>query len=667
MTLVASFTAARSVIRSPFKTTLMDTRNRSDDEPDAQERAGDSRIQVAGSALPPALAASWERSMKHGFRRDDHVLFNTSVSATAAKRAADENRELLQHATAEMIKLYQGLGSARWLALCVDKRGRVVCYVGDRSAAPKALQVLMQPGRVLLESELGTTAPGCALEDMRPAVVARGEHYLTELNHFFCASAPILAPDGELAGALDISGVDVHSMPLAREMMTFAVRRIENQMVAAMVDCALLRFHCDERLVGTPFEGVIAVNPDGIIVGANRTAGQLLLSSNSAVGASLDSVLEGGLDGLRRRARSAADRLISVESEGGGLAVRVVEPSRAAGKRVAVSAPRAAAEYGFIVADPELSTSFDLAVRVVRSGLPIIITGETGTGKEVFARALHKAVRPGGPFLALNCAAIPEGLIEAELFGYADGAYTGGRRGGASGKIEQAHGGALLLDEIGDMSPPLQGRLLRVLQERTVVRIGDSRETPVDLLVICATHRHLEQLITEGRFRQDLYYRLNGRTVQLPPLRERGDIDAVIDGLLHRWSETDESHVAESLTIAARDCLKQYSWPGNVRQMEQVLRSMLALRDSGAVLDLADVPAFIRECRPPERQPAGAANSGRHSLESVQVAAISNALRDHHGNVSLAARALGISRGALYNKMNRLGLRPRTSGPGSGD
>lgn len=556
----------------------------------ARER---SRLLASGD-VSPAVAASWKRSMRLGFRREDRALFNSSVSKAVAKRATDESRGLTEHATPEMVKLYQGLGSARWLALCVDASGRVVCYVGDRLAAPRALQVLMQPGRVLLESELATTAPGCALEERRPTVVSRDEHFLIELNQFFCASAPILGPDGKLAGALDISGVDVRALPLAGDMMSFAVRRIENNLVAAVQNSALLRFHCDERLIGTPFEGIIAVDGNGVIVGVNRAAGQLFeLSGELAVGATLDSVLDGGLEDLRRKACGTMNRLLSVHSQVGALTVRLDERQRFAARRTRSVSRADENERGFILDDQQLAGDFERAARVARCGLSIIITGETGTGKEVFARALHRSVRPDGPFLALNCAAIPEGLIEAELFGYADGAFTGGRRGGTVGKVQQAHGGTLLLDEIGDMSLPLQGRLLRVLQERTVTKVGESRETPVDLLVICATHRQLEQRVAEGNFRQDLYYRLNGMSVHLPPLRERTDISMVIDGLLRRWLDAP-AELDGVLTPQARNCLQSHAWPGNIRQLEQVLRSALALRNPGEPIGVDDLPVWVR-------------------------------------------------------------------------
>ena len=622
-----------------------------------------------------SLAASWERSRRHGLRRQDRALFNDVVTATVSRRVEDENRSLLTHANPEMQRLYASLGSARWLALCVNTAGQIVCHAGQRSAAPREIQVLMQPGRRLLEAELGTTAPGCVLEERRPVVVVRGEHYLHELEHLFCASAPIMAPDGQLAGALDITGCDVRALPLASDMVGFAVRRIENSMLAELASCAVLHFHRDERLLGTPFEALLAVDRDGTILGANRMACQLLsLRQDNGVGVALKSVFEGGLDNLLRRSRSLAGQPVPVQDDDGSYTyvnVSTAADVRRSGLRSAVSHRHATSpsatppERELIVEDAPLIASFDKAVRIARSGLPVIVHGETGTGKEMVARALHGELRPHGPFLAINCSAIPEGLIEAELFGYAEGAFTGGRKGGAVGKLERASGGTLLLDEIGDMSLALQSRLLRVLQERVVTRIGDDGEVPVDLLVISATHRELERLVADGRFREDLYYRLNGYTLSLPRLCERGDLRVLIERLCTRWLarpvDPAVKVVPDLMTDAALEVLERYEWPGNIRQLEQTLRALLALRTPGHPIDVEDLPETVR-CG--SASPAAQTRDDappRQSLADVELHAIRNALSRHAGNLSAVARALGISRSALYAKLERYGLRTRST------
>lgn len=616
---------------------------------------------VADSSLHPTLAASWERSMKHGLKRRDHALFNNTVSRALGRRIAEENHRLLSHATPEMVRLYGGLGSTRWLALCVNASGQLICSIGDRSSAPRELRVLMHPGRSLVEAELGTTAPGCVLEVGRPVVVTRGEHFLLELANFFCASAPIAGPDGSLVGALDISGVDVESSPLANDMVVLAARAIENSMLSDMDGCALLHFHCDERLLGTPFEALLAVEPGGAVAGANRAARQLLSLPNSgAVAAPLESLFESVPADLLQRARADHGEKIRVRAHTGALAYLAVEhrqgPSRPRSPLRAdppANAPRS--ERVFVLKDPKLAKNFEMATRMFQHGLPVLLEGETGTGKELFARALHEASRPHGPFLAVNCAAIPEGLIEAELFGYADGAFTGGRKGGAPGKIEQAQGGVLFLDEIGDMPVAMQSRLLRVVQERRVTRVGDSREVAVDISIISATHHRLEQLVARSEFREDLFYRLNGFTLRLPPLRERTDMVEIIEALLRRWNGAENADAectkfGALMTPNALACLLAHSWPGNIRQLEQTLRALSALRHPHLPIDVADLPEDLRGIRGSDGS-RSTRNAKPSLLDDAENRVIQQALRDHDNNVSAASRALGISRTTLYRKL----------------
>lgn len=617
---------------------------------------------LAAARLSPMLVASWERSLKHGLRRHDHALFNSSVTKAVERRVVDENQRLLTHASSEMVRLYTGLGSARWVSLCVNALGQVVCSVGDRTAAPREIRTLMHPGRSLLETELGTTAPGCALEVGRSVVVTRGEHFLLELSSFFCACAPIHSPGGQLAGALDITGVDVQSLPLANDMVALAARAIENSMLLDLGNCSLFSFHFDERLLGTPFQAMLAIDADGIVRGANRAARQLLLVPGAqAAPGTYDSLFEGKLSELHDHARLKSHESLKVRTRSGALAYLRLEPPTPRGRPqppAACSSTTRVLAGGrlFVLKDESLRKGFERAVSMFRHGLPILLEGETGTGKEVFARALQEAARPEGRFVALNCAAIPEGLIEAELFGYADGAFTGGRRGGAAGKIEQAHGGVLFLDEIGDMALALQSRLLRVLQERVVTRVGDSREIPVDILVLSATHSRLEQLVASKEFREDLFYRLNGCTLRLPPLRERDDVAELVTELLLHCDALQHDGVRSNLDdlIApnALECLVSARWPGNIRQLEQTVRGLLALRVPPAPIDIYDLPEALRTGTDASHIPA-VDTEGGSLLDAAQESLIRKVLSEHGGNVSAAARVLGISRTTLYAKLKR--------------
>ena len=296
----------------------------------------------------------------------------------------------------------------------------------------------------------------------------------------------------------------------------------------------------------------------------------------------------------------------------------------------------------------------DKARRVVAKPIPILIQGESGVGKELFARALHASgPRRGAPFVAINCGAIPESLIESELFGYVAGAFTGARKEGSLGRLREAEGGTLFLDEIGDMPLALQTRLLRVLQERTVTPVGAGKAVAVDFALLCATHSKLADAAEQGSFRQDLYYRINGLTVQLPALCERTDFAALTERLLAELSPEREVQLAPELLAR----LSAYAWPGNLRQYASVLRTACAmLLDEEDTLDWAHMPDDLVDTlkvgslvKTAPVEPAAA--QAPQSLQALGHAAIQQALEAAHGNVSLAARQLGISRQTLYRKL----------------
>ena len=292
-----------------------------------------------------------------------------------------------------------------------------------------------------------------------------------------------------------------------------------------------------------------------------------------------------------------------------------------------------------------------------KPAIPLLLHGETGTGKDVLARALHaSSARREQPFVAVNCAALPDTLIEAELFGYRPGAFTGASRQGAPGRLREAHGGTLLLDEIGDMPLALQARLLRVLEDRQVTPLGGGAAVAVDFRLICASHRRLKDEVAAGRFREDLYYRLAGLTLNLPPLRERADLSELLARLLHTEAPDRRLGVdAEALALLTR-C----RWPGNVRQLAQVVRTAVALLDDDATrLTLEALPEDLRAevvGEAPLAPAAGAATASHADVEDLRQltdARIRATLAAVGGNVSEAARRLGVSRNTLYRRVRR--------------
>jgi transcriptional regulator of acetoin/glycerol metabolism len=309
--------------------------------------------------------------------------------------------------------------------------------------------------------------------------------------------------------------------------------------------------------------------------------------------------------------------------------------------------------------DPRMAYNARCASRVADKDVYILLAGETGTGKEVFARAVHEAsARAGRPFVALNCAAIPESLIESELFGYKHGAFTGARREGMRGCVLQSSGGTLFLDEIGDMPYALQTRLLRVLESREVVPLGGQAPVTVDLHVISATHRDLKGLVDNGGFREDLYFRLNGISLHLPALRERRDLEAIVRCVLA--AENDTQDVISVDHVAFNQLLK-YPWPGNIRELRNVIRTALALSDDG-IIRLADLPKEIAVYRDaagprsggPPTTVAGPSEQGSCSpLEAAEREALLKELERNRWNVTVSAERLGMSRSTLYRKLKK--------------
>jgi transcriptional regulator of acetoin/glycerol metabolism len=324
--------------------------------------------------------------------------------------------------------------------------------------------------------------------------------------------------------------------------------------------------------------------------------------------------------------------------------------------------------------DPQMLRNIRCAHRIADTNVSVLIQGATGSGKEAFAHAMHLASsRAGRPFIAVNCAAIPETLIESELFGYKPGAFTGARREGLRGRIVQSSGGTLFLDEIGDMPIALQSRLLRVLEEREVMPLGSEGAIAVDLHVLAASHRNLREMIARGAFREDLYYRLNGITLELPALRERTDKERLIQHALA--AETGNGRPA-AIELDALQCLLTYSWPGNIRELRNVIRTALAICEGGVVRAM-DLPREIRDGEslheaqqdvmlgrlpvPPPAVPTGVHEESLppcNRLQAAERAALLRAMEDLHGNMSRVAAELGVSRNTLYRKIKRHGIAP---------
>jgi DNA-binding NtrC family response regulator len=378
----------------------------------------------------------------------------------------------------------------------------------------------------------------------------------------------------------------------------------------------------------------------------------IILTAVNEVGRAVELTKLGAYDYLvkpidQERLRTTLDRALSHAS----LTDEVVRLKSELGERYGLES--------IVGSSAAMRRVYDQIRKVLQSDITVFVSGESGTGKELVARAIHHgSLRSDEPFIDVNCAAIPEGLQESELFGHEKGAFTGAHAG-HPGKFEQAAGGTIFLDEVGEMSPSAQARLLRVLQERCLQRVGGTKTIELDVRVISASNRDLESMVADGSFRQDLYYRLVVFPIELPALRaRREDIPLLVDHFIVKHSR-DAGNPVSGVTPAALEALQAYDWPGNVRELENIVHRSLLLTE-GPELELDDLPPLLGT-PPGETDDEGAPISVALSLEELEKKAIVRALESHGGNLSDVARQLGIGRSTLYRKLEQYGLREKKS------
>ena len=676
----------------------------------------------AGAAplAPPRQAfieRSHQRSEALGLKRHEKSGLDPLIRSDL-NLARERNQRLYTHAAPVMQLLYEQIVNTESMIVLTDAQGTILHAVGDDSFLARAHRVALAPGENWAEHAKGTNAIGTALFEEAPTLVHGGEHFIHANSFLTCSAAPIFDPRGNMLGVLDVTGdhrgYHQHTMGLVR----MSARMIENHWLSDDYNSRLrLHFHSRPEFIGTLLEGILVVSPEGRLLGANRAAlDQLGMGGAELRARSLSSLLGTTPAAIYDHFRMPLSPPMQLSLPTGQtlfVSARFDWPSRpvVAGVHRAdvevaeVREPAAPADVAPLPAveagggaqrfsglqylrtgDPQLETVIQKVRRVLDRGIPLLILGETGTGKELLARAVHHdSNRSRQPFVAVNCASIPESLIEAELFGYEEGAFTGARRKGAPGRLVQANGGTLFLDEIGDMPLPLQARLLRALQERSVTPLGSTKSIAVDIAVIGATHRNLREMIEAQTFREDLYYRLNGLALRLPALRERTDLEAIVRRILQAERPQDTPELSPQVQAMFR----RYPWPGNIRQLANVLRTAAVMsagerqvttahlsddflediqRVAGGVVPLPAAPAPAPawpacEAPPvvPAPQPAFATAepATARTLEQAEIDMIRATLDAVGGNISLASKQLGISRNTIYRKLRwNTGERP---------
>ncbi|WMT72732.1 sigma-54-dependent Fis family transcriptional regulator [Bradyrhizobium sp. Ash2021] len=605
--------------------------------------------------LRSSVAASWQRSKNH------HVTVDRARAPLVPEAELYRHRSkhaLLRNAARSALESSGTfLSDANSMMILTDPSGLIIDTQGDARVIDAGRAVHLEHGGRWSEADIGTNAIGAAMAESKPVQIRGTEHFCSEIQRWTCAAVPIHDPaDGELLGVVDISGPADTFNPQSLALAVSVGHHVESVLAQSIRQDHenLLRYFLSKRSLWASDDCVV-LDRRGMIVHATEHALSVVRGHRKFVadGAPTQFLKAIPFDEwplkLKEILPNASFDLVRNESSNIGAIillhtrrrVAVVDRSSQTENLRSTEMPRRPAVppkpavTGFVAHDPAVQAIVRQVETAAARKMPILIRGETGTGKEQLARHAHAASGRTGAFVPVNCAALPESLVEAELFGYAEGSFTGARRGGAVGLVKEADGGTLFLDEIGDMPVTLQAVLLRLLDDWTVRPIGGAR-AKVDVFLVSATNATLDKAILEGRFRSDLLYRLNTLEVTLPRLQDRTDFDAIVHHLL---GAIDPDCEITSATIAN---LAMRPWPGNIRELRNMLaRFTLAATDG--FIDEAAVGAMIG---PPPHKTSG-------SLQDIQRARVLAVHSETAGNISETARRLGISRNTVYRVLEQ--------------
>ena len=637
---------------------------------------------VGRHAAVPALAdddpihRSWLRCY-NDYGLNPSRSYRMQVETSGRLRERREHRERYLHtARAGMEQLHAQVADLGYVLMLADADGIALDFLSTRGSE-SPMRAGLVAGANWHEQLAGTNGIGTCIVERRTLTCHSSDHYYAGNLDLSCTATPLYDPDGDLMGALNLSTVMTpesrSSQQLISRLTALYGRMIEDaNFIRHFGNRWILKMSRNPALVDVNAEAMLAFDADGVIVGANSGArSQLQLIEGvvrgSLVGHSLAAVFRNRAGDIWRLARGTeADDCGLLETWTDQTCYATVRAPRRGTPSSTHGAPAVPGNVAELEAladnDPQMSQLISQAKRLASRPFNVLIQGETGTGKEVLAKALHQASpRAAKAFVAINCAALPESLIESELFGYQPGTFTGARSRGMVGLIQRADGGTLFLDEIGDMPLPLQTRLLRVLSEGEVLPLGADKPIPLSLTVVAASHRKLREQIAAGQFREDLYYRLCGATLHLPPLRERQDRAYLIRRILHE--EAGALGSSDWIAPQALELLLHYRWPGNIRELRNVLRYALSMAETRGI-EIGDLPAEVRD----------ATVSAALTLEPSPAAATANAipdedeagggedqhllstLRSHHWVISEVARDLNLCRATIYRRMKRYGI-----------
>ncbi|KEI89750.1 ATPase AAA [Clostridium botulinum B2 433] len=604
----------------------------------------------------------------------DLVYSKKIIKDEELKRELNNNSELIIIATPFMNKLYQFVKGSNFFVILTDGDGCILNVIGDESILKEASNVKMIPGAYMDEKNMGTNAMSMALSEKSPIQISGEDHYVKAYHRWTCSAAPIKDINGKIIGILDLTGYseNVHSHTLG--MVAAATNAIEKMIELNDYNRALqISKKSIENVFNSIQRAILRVDLSGAIKTINNNAIKLLGFNENDIKSMkmrdlipdwsmvLDEIYDKGsfvdedvyVHCLKNKLQlnlsaypiyDSSMRIIEVTC----LLSDIQKTRKLAGK---ILSGQAIYTFDKIIGkSKKLLSIIDYSKKIADSRSTILITGDSGTGKEVFAQSIHNySDRKDKPFIAVNCGAIPRNLIESELFGYEEGAFTGAKRGGYRGKFENSHGGTIFLDEIGEMPLDMQIKLLRVIEEGVINRIGSSKQIPVNSRIIAATNKDLREEVEKGNFRKDLFYRINVLPVYLPALKERrDDIPLLIDYFMNKTSKHLNKRKVE-IPPVYMERLINYHWPGNIRELENIVELIINAESVEIINNINHYSS--KEVRDKAKEEAMVFN-----LEIVEKNHIKEVLNKFDGNVSSAAKALGIGRNTLYRKIEKYSL-----------
>ncbi|HCM1362472.1 TPA: sigma-54-dependent Fis family transcriptional regulator [Vibrio parahaemolyticus] len=573
------------------------------------------------------LSTSWIRSEQAGLKQRRRPEDIRVTPATLQDRRHQLNF-LLETVTQFALPLFNQLfAHSDSRLILTDADGVIIGSWGQPKFREKLTEIALSSGACWQEKVKGTNAIGTAIIEAKPVSVIGDQHFIQHHRFISCSANPIFDHLGHLIGVLDITSEQKKHDFSTQVLVQNMVQQVENQLLNLIpqghirVDLA-----CEKGLLNSGWQGIIIANEDGQILAHNQVASQLLAQQN-VIGQSLEHIL-------------------SIQSADHPFVFKTKPLTDKKVKSRSVTASNDL-HYG----DSTVEHCWQQANRVIDKDISLLILGETGVGKNEFVKALHKnSQRKTGPLVSINCGALPKDLVESELFGYVAGAFTGANSKGYQGKIRQAHKGILFLDEIADLPLEAQSRLLHVLQDKTVLPVGSNQSVQVDTQIIAATHKDLDSLVSEGLFRQDLYYRLNGLIIELPRFEERDDKQQLIENIHRRHAESEQQLCPHLLSL-----MLSYSWPGNLRELDSLIKVSALMAQGEETLELAHVPTHLSK-KLSRAQDVTTTAEPTLKLRATVEDKLLKTYQANQGNISKTSRMLGVSRNTIYRKLKSLGI-----------